>query len=482
MPDSRKLFGRRVIYTDESVITDENVLEVLNEALKVHLLNADEIEYLLKYYRGNQPVLQREKEYNPEICNKIVENRANEIVAFKVGYLMGEPVQYIGRGGDENVDDINLLNDYVFAEDKSEKDRDLAEWWHICGTSYRLVMPRNDAPADEAPFSIYTLDPRNSFVVYWSGVGNPPVMGVNYVIQADGSAIFTIYTKNRRYEITSIGVPGNMAIAAPLPNATMKVEGHILGGVPLIEYPANKWRLGAFEIVLPLLDAINTLTSNRVDGVEQIVQAILCLKGSDLNDEEFAKVKELGGLFLPPDGDAKYLTVMLDQSQTQTLVTNAYNAVLTICGMPNRNGGSSTSDTGAAVIYRDGWEAAEARAKDSETTFKASEKRFLRILLEIVNSKRGTDLAVSQIDIRFTRRNYADIQSKAQVLTMMLASDEIHPLLAFEYSGMFVDPLRAYEISQQYAEQVKTEKAKALKAFVDTETDEAANSADGEEE
>lgn len=34
--------------------------------------------------------------------------------------------------------------------------------------------------------------------------------------------------------------------------------------------------------------------------------------------------------------------------------------------MPNRNGNASTSDTGSAVIMRDGWSDAEARAKDSE--------------------------------------------------------------------------------------------------------------------
>jgi len=44
-------------------------------------------------------------------------------------------------------------------------------------------------------------------------------------------------------------------------------------GIPIIEYPANKARLGAFEIVLPLLDAINNVESNRMDGVEQFIQA-----------------------------------------------------------------------------------------------------------------------------------------------------------------------------------------------------------------
>lgn len=106
------LLGRKVIYTDEDEITQDNVLEVLNDAMLIHSVNRSEIDYLYKYYRGDQPILKRQKDVRPEICNRIVENRANEIVSFKVGYLMGEPVQYVGRGR-VNADELNTLNDFV---------------------------------------------------------------------------------------------------------------------------------------------------------------------------------------------------------------------------------------------------------------------------------------------------------------------------------------------------------------------------------
>ncbi len=49
-----------------------------------------------------------------------MENWANKIVNFKVGYLCGEPIQYISRNGDERVvESINRLNELMFAEDKS---------------------------------------------------------------------------------------------------------------------------------------------------------------------------------------------------------------------------------------------------------------------------------------------------------------------------------------------------------------------------
>ena len=78
----RELHGRKQIFTNESVITAENVIPVLNAALPVHNRNrADEV-YLEKYMRGIQPILDRIKVYHNEINNKIVVNIANQIVTF----------------------------------------------------------------------------------------------------------------------------------------------------------------------------------------------------------------------------------------------------------------------------------------------------------------------------------------------------------------------------------------------------------------
>ena len=84
------LHGRREIFSSESVITRENVVDVLNKALGVHGKNRAEILYLEKYLRGIQPILHREKKYNKEVAdNKIVVNIANEIITFKTAEFAG---------------------------------------------------------------------------------------------------------------------------------------------------------------------------------------------------------------------------------------------------------------------------------------------------------------------------------------------------------------------------------------------------------
>lgn len=448
------LNGRRMILTDETEVNIGNVVQILRKALPYHWKNRSEISYLWSYYKGRQPILNRVKEVRPEITNKIVENRANEIVSFKSGYLMGEPLQYVSRGNAENIADaINQLNEFVFAEEKPAKDKELADWFHICGTSFRMVLPDEMAGEDdESPFEIYTLDPRNTFVVYNNGLGSKPILGVKYVVDENGVIHYSCYSDHEYFEIVESKV--------------VSYDTHILGEIPIIEYPLNIARIGAFELVIPLLDAINLTDSNRLDGVEQFIQALMLFHNVDISSEDFDELRERGAIkFKDIDPQLKaeinYLVSNLNQGETQTLVDHMYQTVLTICGMPNRNGGSSTSDTGSAVIMRDGWSAAEARAKDSELMFKKSERIFLKVVLNICRTLADMDLKVCNVEIRFTRRNYENILQKAQVLDLMLKNNKIHPRLAFEHCGLFVDSDLAYTLSAEYAEE-QEQKAQEL--------------------
>lgn len=473
LSETRIMNGRRVIKTSVKAITDENVTEVLQKALGTHELNRSEIDYLYKYYKGDQPIRHRVKDVRPEICNKIVENRANEIVSFKVGYLCGEPIQYVSRSGEEEiVKQVNVLNEYMFAEDKAAQDQELVEWQMICGTAYRLVLPDEPGEEDEAPFEMFTLDPRDTFIVYSTEIGNKPLMAVKYSIDDNDITHYSIYTENRYYL-----VDGDLLIES---------KPHALDMIPIIEYPANNARLGSFEIVLPLLDAMNNVASNRMDGVEQLVQAFIKFINCDITKEEYQEFLELGAIKVKSvDGqnaDVGVVTTELNQTQSQTLKDDYYNAMLTICGMPNRNGGSSTSDTGSAVLLRDGWSDAEARAKDSENVFKRSEKKMLKLVLRICRDLGDSTLRLKDIDMKFTRRNYENIQSKSQVLDTMLKNPKIHPQLAFQHSGMFSDAESAYSMSMKYYEEQQEKAVELAQKTTPTENQNKNDPEDGTED
>ena len=435
--ETRQLFGRTQIYTDVAVITAENVVPILEKALLVHAQNQSEIEYLWNYYKGKTPILSKEKEIRENINHKINVNRANEIVTFKRGYGFGEPIQYIRRGTDDSMsDEVQVLNEYMFLAGKHARDSELAEWLYVCGLGMRMVLP---GPDKEEPLSVYTLDPRNSFVVRYNGLGEPVVMGVKTIVREDKTPLHSVYTRDWYFEIEN--------------GVLTKAEPHVLGDVPIFQYKANQAMLGSFEIVLPLLDAINELESNRMDDVVQYVNSFLALLGGTIDNETAQKLDEYKMLCLPEGVDAKYLSAALQQSDMQVQADSLYEYVLTICGMPNRNGGSSTSDTGQAVYLRDGYGSAETQMQAVELEFKESDKRFLKMALRILKDMVGLELPLRNVEPKFTRRNYDNLQTKSQVLVTMLNNPKIHPELAFLSCGMFLDPEGAYLQSKSWWEE-----------------------------
>lgn len=455
------LFGRHKIYTNEAVVDESNVVEVLDKAMQTHVVNQAEIQYLWDYYRGNQPILQKTKEVRENINEKIVVNRANEIISFYQGYVYGEPIQYTRRGDNENLTSgIDDLNGYMYMANKHNEDSRLGLWILVAGVGVRMVLPGED---EDTPIAVYTLDPRYSFVVYQNGLGEPPVMGVKFIVKNGCVSVYSVYTKDRYFEI----VDGKIT----------KSEPHYLGDIPILEYQNNIGRLGAFEVVLPLLDAINAVESNRLDDIDAYVNSFLALIGGTIDEDTIKKLEEYKMLCLPDGVDAKYLSSAMQQSDIQVLADNLYEYVLTITGMPNRNGGLSTSDTGAASALRDGWESANSRAAGMEQEFKRTEVNFIRIVLRILRDTVGMTLRPKDIIIKFSRRNYENIQTKSQVLTTMLANPKIHPRLAFVYCGMFVDPEAAYLESKEWWEEQERKEQAEMEQYVKSLNDGADRSA-----
>lgn len=447
---ARELHGRRQIFTNESEITDKNVVNVLNSAMRIHLQNRADEEYLEKYLRGIQPILQRIKKYHNEINNKVVVNVANQIVTFKTAEFAGEPIQYVSRGSKKSVPKkVEKLNSMMLSESKQPKDMDLAYKMFTSGVGYRLVLRdkaeaaakamRNGEPFDEAPFEIYTTEPRNSFVIKRNDVTKKVLAGVNYVFldESKNSVMYTVYTDNVTYRIKGTSIRAEQIVEKTV---------HNFGMVTMVEYPCNGVYMGAFEVVLPLLDAYNLTMSNRLDGIEQFIQAIMVFEGVDINREDFLALKDLGAIRLPPASDGRqsrvyYLNEQLDQSQTQTLVDDIYNTILQIVGMPSQgNANTSDSSNNGAIIMKNGWWNAEARALETAGMWKEAETTFLKIVLKICEeSNMLTGLKVSDVEPKFGRRSYEDLLVKTQSFSTLRTAG-CTSLQAFKYSHLSNDP------------------------------------------
>lgn len=446
-----ELRGRREIFTDVTEITQKNICEVMDEAFETHLLNAIEIEYLQNYEKGKQPILDRVKEVRPEINFKAVENHATEITTFKVGYVFGSPITYVQRasvdrdGNTAEADDkaIAILNEMMFEESKASKDKTLGKDISVCGVGYRIVLPKKEETGVSA-VDILRLNPKNALVVKANDIYKTKLIGASYVETKDKVIKMGAYTKDAYYEL--IKDKGGFEIVSIKPN---------LIGIPIVQYSNDDERMGCFERVIPLLDALNEATSDRLNGLAQFIQSILWMNNCDIDTDQMEQLKDKLGLLTKSEpgnpASVQYLTATLDQSQTQTLIDYLYEQILQIAGVPGREQ-STGGNTGQAILLSNGWQIAETQAKNLEQNFSESEREMLKVILKIcamTETNEVANLKLSDIDIKFSRNRTDSLLVKTQGLMNQLQAG-IHPLVAITNCGLYSDPQGVWNDSKNY--------------------------------
>lgn len=449
----RQYYGRQMITADytENEMNEKTISKILTEKFAIHEKNAQEIDYLYNYYKGKQPILEKTKTVRENINNIVLENNALFAVEFKKGYVFGEPIQYVQRGDTAN-NEVLTLNSYMTAENKYVKDWELAEWLYICGVAPRLIISEEDN--EESPFSIYNLDPRTSFVVYENGLGNKKLFGCTYVEKDDGSKKGTIFTKNKQYVFN--GDIGKFSVK--LATTEKNPAGiHLFKSVPIFEYTLNKSRMGIVEIGISMFDALNNISSNDVDGLEQCVQSLVVFVNNDVDAETFKELMDLGAVKVKSENpsmpaDVKLLINDLSHDETKVIYDRIYNNMLTILGIPAKNDKASGGDTGQARLLGEGWTMADERAKQDELSFKKTAKEELKLILDIckIAPASGIEkLTLKDVDIKFTRNKSDNLLVKAQSL-LNLKQAEIAPDIAMTVCGLFSDPNETYYKSKEY--------------------------------
>lgn len=422
--------------------------------MAVHAKNANEIRYLMKYERGDQPILQRVKEIRPEINNRVVENHAAEIVNFYRGYVFGSPVCYIQRAASDSDgqqtekhdnSNIALLNEMFFEESKSSQDQQLAKEFFTCGIAYRFIFPKKQKNG-KSPFLMKPLPPDRTFIIYSADMLVDELAGVYYYTDDSGDH-FTVYTDKTVFFINRLADKYN----------AVKAEPNNIKMIPIIEYKANFDRMGMFERCVPLLDAINKCTSDRLNGLEQYVNSFIWMNNIEITEKQVNELRDkLILLTKNANGTDKaqvqYLTSELHQDSEQVLKDDLYNQMLQISGVPSRENNTG-GDTGQAVQLRNGFEIAESIAKSIEPVFEECDRKLLRVALKIIATDGEvpgmSDLKISDIGIQFNRNRTDALLTKVQALVMMLEGG-IHPLKAIETVGLFSDAQQVYNDSVPY--------------------------------
>ena len=435
-------YGRSIIYTNQNRIDENNIVKELSNALSIHQQNATEIEYLDRYYRGDQPILYRKKEVRPEVNNRVVMNLAYELVERKTAEMVAEPIKFVLRGTDDKKsEEISQLNVILETENKHDTDIDICRWRSICGTAYRFIgKNENKETMDISDFEISCENPLTTFVVYYGN--NKPAFSCQIRESEDGKKVYNCFTDKQFFiiqggKIINSGINGN-------------------GAIPVIEYPNNSRRISDIEITMQITDAINTLQSDRINGIEQFVASWVKFVNCSIDNETFKAMRDSGALVVKSNNgenkaDVDILSQELNQTEGQVVFNDLFEKFLSIQGLSDRQSKNSGGDSGNAVSMRNGFTEASLRVAICEPVFKKSERMALRIILNRLSTSKKFSLTVGDVEIHIDHNRTDNILTKSESLKMLLDSG-INYKRAIKTIDLFSDPEQVASESKERME------------------------------
>lgn len=289
--------------------------DLLKSVMQEFVKGMPRLEMLREAYGNRRGITQRTRAKGlPN--NRVAHAFPRYIVTMSTGYLLGKAVSYTATETEKEALE-NVLKAYKLAKVESV-DSELAKDCGVYGRAVELVYSDENAQVKTA-----TLCPENAFVVYDDSVENKPLFGVyfnaHYNLQnkLDFYDVH-VYTHDAMYTYSAEKLEGPyvfMDDAQPL----------YFGAVPMIEYWNSEDEVGDFEQVLSLIDAYDTLESDRVNDKEEFVDALLVLTGCTMATDESGRtpsrqLREDRMLTLPDsEAKAEYLTHVLDESNVEIL-------------------------------------------------------------------------------------------------------------------------------------------------------------------
>lgn len=208
--------------------------------------------------------------------NKLVHAYPRYIVTMASGYLVGAPVKY---EDDAQKEAIEALEEVHKHSNIDSVDAELAAQASIYGRGVCICYADEGGKPRAA-----ALSPREAFVVYDDTVEHKPIFGVHWMDRRDDTGKVTgviVHVHTDKEDQTYVG-----KTVASLKAAPDDVRTHAFGGVPMVEFWNNSDEMGDFEPVLSLIEAYDTLESDRVNDKQQFSDAVLLLTGCTLGQEE----------------------------------------------------------------------------------------------------------------------------------------------------------------------------------------------------
>ena len=350
--------------------------------------------------------------------NRLVHDLPGYIATMAAGYLVGNPVRYTAAEGQEEAF-TPVLEAYEAASVESV-DAELAMDAAVYGKAAEVCY----ADAEARP-RVAQLDARSAFVVYNDTAEHAPLLGItrrdtfDARLERTGEEV-TLYTDRLIVHMRRT--------SRETPRETMR-EAHYFGGVPVVEYWNNAREEGDFEPVMGLIDAYDTLQSDRVNDKQQFTDAVFVLKGVgalgvDDTEEETVdadgtataagaagkeaedpsvRLRRTRTLFLPGDGaDAQFVTKPDAESGNELLRMSLKSDIHKLCLVPDLTDEQFAGNV-SGVAMRFKLLGLEQLTKIKERWFREGLRTRLRLFCAFLARKGTAALNAEKVQITFSR-------------------------------------------------------------------------------
>ncbi len=448
-------------------LTQSVMEEYLVEAYKTFEQQAATIRKNYDIYLGKHAILDKKRAYNSEsaINNRVVEQHLRSLVDFKCGYLLGNPKEY-AHMDEADDDDVHYLHKYLTDCNIRSVDDEVTKWAYATGVGYYFVQSKDDANIDptgeSAPFVVLHLDSDCCFKVYsaYPTCEKPELFDV---------LVTEIKEKQQTVKILSVYTP-SAYYSYTYSNGTLKqreapVARLVYNYLPLVAKYPNTDGVGLVEAQVSLQDALDKITSNQLDNIQELVNAVYVFINADLGStpeemgENFTNMRKNGVISIPQASpEAKpsvdVLKQELNQKDTALIYSGIKQTLYDTSGVPLASSSvTSGGDTGEARQLGNGWENAYTIIlREINCLIRADYavlERILYICSNVANAKIN-HLRHNAINIKYKINRSDNLLVKSQSYDNLVANG-VPPTIALELCELTSDPDTLGRKIEEYA-------------------------------
>ncbi len=340
------------------------------------------------------PIFARQAPGSTKVNHKLHTTFDRTIIGSKASYFVGIPPEISLPDNERGAEE---LSGHLRRIGFDFKVNELAQRATGRGTSFILM---STPPGDD---DVYIILPYEwSCIVIYDSITGAPVYGIRYWYDTpEGNDTDLMYVEFYD-DVNKYTYKGPM-------KALVMVEepvAHMLGAMPLIEFPNNTERIGDVELTMSLQDAFDVADSDLSSEISQLRLSYLVLAGnigSDIDDEWLEQLTRTG-VFTMEEGTASFLEKGLNSTAVENLKADLESRIYRYSNSYNPDDLGSDGTMTAYQIRRKLFRL-ESSTMESEALFRAGLNQVAIILSDFYNL--GVD--PSTMGITFTRNTPRNI-------------------------------------------------------------------------